>query len=384
MNKALKQWVTNWASLKITVICLVVLILLVFAGTLSQVNLGIYESQKKYFQSFFVLLQLKNGWQIPFFPGGYLIGFILILNLIAATGLRFKYWLKHHWLFLSHMGVLLLLVGGGFSYAFSVESQMSIAEGEAKYYSEDFRLSELAIIDHSKLDRDRVTIVPEHILKSDAIIASPQLPFEIKVRAYLGNADLSMGADGLEYYELPQVSHGIGQKIKVSPKAMNRSGDATNLTTVFAEIIKDEDSLGVWLFSLGLGAAQNIEVDGMGYEMSLRPKRYYNDYQVKLVDFKHDVYPGTEIPMNYSSDIILTDASMGEDRDVHIYMNNPLRYRGKTYFQASFANNDTVSIFQVVQNPSWLIPYIACTMMSIGLTMHFLLKLLAYTRRRNQ
>ncbi len=358
--------------------------LLIFAGTLSQVNLGIYESQKKYFQSFFVLLRFKNGWQIPFFPGGYLISFILILNLIAATGLRFKYWLKHHWLFLSHMGVLLLLVGGGLSYAFAVESQMSIPEGEAKYYSEDFRLSELAIIDHSKLDADRVAIVPENILKTKAIIDNPQLPFVIKVRAYLGNADLSMSTDGLEYYELPQVTEGLGQKIKVSPKAMNHSGDATNLTTVFVEIFKGEESLGIWLFSLGLGAPQRIEVNGLEYAMSLRPKRYYNDYQVKLLDFKHDVYPGTQIPMNYSSDIVLTDTPMGEDREVHIYMNNPLRYRGKTFFQASFANNDTVSIFQVVQNPSWLIPYIACSMMSLGLSMHFLLKLLAYTRRHKQ
>ena len=48
------------------------------------------------------------------------------------------------------------------------------------------------------------------------------------------------------------------------------------------------------------------------------------------------------------------------NRDVLIYMNNPLRYRGETYYQAGFQKDDTASILQVVRNPSFVTPYIAC------------------------
>ena len=43
-------------------------------------------------------------------------------------------------------------------------------------------------------------------------------------------------------------------------------------------------------------------------------------------------------------------------------MNQPLRYAGETFYQASFANDDRTSILQVVRNPGWLLPYIACAM----------------------
>ncbi len=59
--------------------------------------------------------------------------------------------------------------------------------------------------------------------------------------------------------------------------------------------------------------------------------RYYKPYSIKLLAFNHDFYPGTDIPKNFSSRIHLTDPATGEDRDVLIYMNNPLRYHGETY-----------------------------------------------------
>ena len=50
-------------------------------------------------------------------------------------------------------------------------------------------------------------------------------------------------------------------------------------------------------------------------------------------------------------------------------MNNPLRYDGETYYQSGFDRNDArVTILQVVRNPSWLTPYVACILVSLGLT----------------
>ena len=91
--------------------------------------------------------------------------------------------------------------------------------------------------------------------------------------------------------------------------------------------------------------------------MLLRPTRFYKPFNLHLVEFKHDVYPGTEIPKNFSSRVRLRRSDTGEDREVLISMNNPLRYNGETYYQASFDQDDQGTILQVVHNPSWLAPY---------------------------
>jgi len=64
--------------------------------------------------------------------------------------------------------------------------------------------------------------------------------------------------------------------------------------------------------------------------------RYYKPYNVTLVAFHHDLYLGTDVPKNFSSKIHLNDPSTGEDRDILIYMNNPLRYRGETFLPGQF------------------------------------------------
>ena len=63
-------------------------------------------------------------------------------------------------------------------------------------------------------------------------------------------------------------------------------------------------------------------------------------------------------------------------------MNNPLRYQGETFYQASYDPDDGGSILQVVHNPSWLTPYLACVMVAFGLTWQFLSHLIPFLKRR--
>jgi len=71
---SLKSPLRILSSLRLTVICLGLGMLLVFLGTLAQVHLGIHEAQQRYFQSFFVWWPPEgHGFRIPIFPGGHLI-----------------------------------------------------------------------------------------------------------------------------------------------------------------------------------------------------------------------------------------------------------------------------------------------------------------------
>jgi hypothetical protein len=114
----------------------------------------------------------------------------------------------------------------------------------------------------------------------------------------------------------------------------------------------------------------------------LRAVRYYKPYTIALREFTHDVYAGTDIPKNFASRIHLTDSAAGEDRDILIYMNNPLRYRGETFYQASFQPGDKATVLQVMQNPFSPTPYIACVMVGAGLLVQFLTHLFGFARKR--
>ena len=63
-------------------------------------------------------------------------------------------------------------------------------------------------------------------------------------------------------------------------------------------------------------------------------------------------------------------------------MNQPLRYAGKTFYQASYGKGDTLSILQVVTNPGWLLPYISCSLITLGLLFHFGFTLFRALQRR--
>src|SRR5215470_4349812 len=165
-----RRFVYLLTSLKLTIICLVAAIVLIFAGTLAQVHLGIHEAQQRYFQNFFVWWLPNSRLGIPVFPGGHLIGAVLLVNLVVAHAKRFRWAWRKLGIHLTHAGLIIMLVGGLFTDLFAVESHMRLANGETKNYSEDMRETELAIIDTSGDDLDQVTAIPESVLRHNRVI----------------------------------------------------------------------------------------------------------------------------------------------------------------------------------------------------------------------
>src|SRR5438552_16091810 len=158
-------------SLKLTIVCLAAGMALIFAGTLAQVHLGIHEAQQRYFQSMFVWWPSEaRGFRIPIFPGGHLIGAVLLINLIAAHIKRFRWTWRKLGIHLTHAGLIIMLAGGLFTDLFAVESHMRLTNGDTKNYSEETRETELAVIDTSGDDRDPVTAIPGSVLRHNRVI----------------------------------------------------------------------------------------------------------------------------------------------------------------------------------------------------------------------
>ncbi|NIP84435.1 MAG: ResB protein required for cytochrome C biosynthesis, partial [Planctomycetales bacterium] len=94
------------------------------------------------------------------------------------------------------------------------------------------------------------------------------------------------------------------------------------------------------------------------YEVQLRFRRQYKPYTVTLIDVRKDDYLGSSMVKNYSSDIYLIDPQRQVDRKPHIWMNNPLRYAGETFYQSRwFVDQAGVenTVFSVVTNRGWMI-----------------------------
>ena len=141
-------------------------------------------------------------------------------------------------------------------------------------------------------------------------------------------------------------------------------------------------SLGTWLVSNAIPDPQSFTANGHTYELVMRQRRFYKQFALTLLDFSHDRYAGTDIPKNFSSRVRLVDLERNENREVLISMNDPLRYRGFTFYQSGFDNNDKTTILQVVKNPAMLLPYIACGLVALGLLAQFSMHLFGFVRKR--
>jgi ABC-type transport system involved in cytochrome c biogenesis permease subunit len=148
--------------------------------------------------------------------------------------------------------------------------------------------------------------------------------------------------------------------------------------------IVDGKPMGMYLLSTWpyVPAGQDVDVNGKKYQIGLRPRREYKPYTLRLLKFSHDLYPGTNIARNFSSLVRLVDPMSGTDRQVKIWMNHPLFYKGETFYQNNFAPDDSGTVLQVVRNPSWSLPYISCVVTGLGLLIHFGMKLFGFLRSR--
>jgi hypothetical protein len=366
-------------SLKLTIVCMAALMVLVVSCTLAQVHLGTWGAVAMYMRSWLVWWDVPGTvFSLPIFPGGALAGAVLAVNLLAAQIRRLELSWRKVGLWIVHAGLILLVVGEFVTGMYQVDMQAAIEQGQTVDYIESPREMELAVVDTTAADHDDVYSVPERLLARGEEVPLPGTPVTLRVREFMKNADLRTAGQGV-----PGIATaGVGTGISVMELPPVATDDRPNATTALVEPVAGGRSYGTWLVSAVLGAPQTFVHEGRTYRLSMRARRQYLPYTLTLKKFSHDVYAGTDIPKNFSSLVHLSNPVKGEARDVLIFMNQPLRYDGKAFYQASFGKGDTLSILQVVANPGWLLPYISCVLVTVGLMVHFAISLRRSARRR--
>ncbi|MDD7985914.1 cytochrome c biogenesis protein CcsA [Lentisphaera marina] len=459
------------ASLKFTITLFSLSMFLVLAGTLAQMDAGIWTVVDEIFRSYITKIELKlffpRAWDIGFLskayiymPGGFLIGAGLFINLSSAYLVRFKlvknkkhlaigavftvisllftlaivkgyfheevsstvgaaymrvvyrlaqglipsifmyvacwflYGQKKAAVVLIHFSVFLLLIAELVTKIDAVESTMVIPEGQSTSYLDNNIHYELAVIEKLEGDDNQTTAIPMSMFNSAGdVIDHESLPFTIETIKFFKNSEMSTqpaptegatAGNGLTHhiYE-SEVSDGLGSSKDVP-------------AGLFKFTSRDGKDLGTRAFSLYFYANftsrnlpnrfEEMEVNGKKYRLMLRNKRSYlkgnseNTAKISLIDFSFDRYMGTNTPRNYSSLIRLEDPENNIDREVKIWMNNPLRFDGKTFYQQSFSQDESTTVLQVVRNSGWMLPYISCTMAAWGMMIHFLLILVKFMK----
>jgi len=381
-----------FASLRLTVVLLGFSMALVFFGTLDQVNYGIHETQKRYFESLLVIWNpLPPYSDSPFariglpLPGGYLLGPLLLVNLLVAQFYRFRWSWKKSGIFLIHGGLVLLILSEFITDFTAEERQMWIDEGGTRNWAESYLENEIVLIDRTDPALQTVYAIDADSLRAGDGIDNPRLPVRIEVEEYFPNASIRPTTPAEN--RPPQASEGVATEggLFAARRPETYKENEINSDTAIVRLFDGDRDLGSWMISNLFDEQfppQTFTTGGRTYEIALRFKRTYYPFSLTLLDFNHDRYPGTEIPKDFSSRVVVTHPDADVERETLIYMNHPLRYEGHTFYQASFANQDTSSMLQVVRNPGWTLPYISVTLVGVGLLVQFGIGL-ARSRRRS-
>ena len=364
------KYLKQIASLKITVICLLFLVVLVFWGTVYQADHGLYQAQQKFFYSWFFL---AFGF-IPL-PGTVLIMFILTLNLISSLFFRIGFRLKNIGNFITHLGLIILFLGGGLTFFFSVESSMILREGETKNRTTSRDLWEFAVWEQSE-DKNIVYAIDSTSLINEKKTNFSDLGINISIIDHFSNCSPSFRKTG----EISTFSNssGIGTLNGLSPAKEGNENIAGVTLSINGKNSTDKKIL---LFGKDRNPTQ-IMLNGKNFNFILRKKQYHLPIHIKLKDFAIKRYPNSQIVKSFESMVEVKDKK-GMKRDVKISMNKPLRYEDLTFFQAQYnitPDGTEYSILSVVKNSGRLLPYISSIFVFVGLTIHFIMML--YRRKK--
>ncbi|MBW8889577.1 MAG: cytochrome c biogenesis protein ResB [Fibrobacteres bacterium] len=354
----------------ITLICLLILFALIFFGTLYQADHGLFEAQKRFFGYGIVLV----GGFFPL-PGASLVIWILSIQLAVMMTVQLTWRLNRIGLWIVHLGIMALLVGGFITQMLAVESQLTLAEGETGHFTTAYHEFELAFWE-SRGDTNSV-----FAWGSDALQPGRQLdilPYgaRITVHAYYQNSDAftTQATNGPHYLN----GSGIGLLEQRKPEkevTQNAPG------VIFTLSEPGQPDREVLLYAQE-PRPLSLTLAGKKVFAQLRLKHYPLPFSLKLNRFVKNLHPGTDIPSSFESYADLTEN--GSSRPVKVWMNNPLRTYGFTFFQASYAQAEgqaNKSTFAVVTNPGRVLPYVSSITVFAGLLLHFLIRLIPFVRR---
>ena len=310
---------------------------------------------------------------------------VLLVGLVMVFGIRGGN-------VLIHVAVGLLMIG---QFAFGdrqIEERISLVEGQTTSVAYRTDETELAVIDPTDPTDDRVTAISGRLLRARVDgepIAVEALPFDIRVVDYFPNssvvrvgpvapnpASAGLGREWLATGRPPEGGASSKTNIASAYVQLVERGTGRDLGThLVSQFLNDQGRI---FMAAAADECDTVEVGGVPWRLALRFRRALKPYSVRLDDVRRIDYSASETPRDYSSYVTFTDRSTQAEQKGRIWMNNPVRYRGETFYQSQYSTVDLgdgkvgeMTGLQVVENAGWLIPYVACVLAFWGMLVHF-------------
>lgn len=367
---ALSRWGRKIGATEIFCYALLWLMVLTVVGSVAQKYVGLHDAQMRYFSSWIF-------WAAFFpLPGGRLTMVVVFVNLLAKLIFNTPLRLKRSGVIISHLGAMLLLVGGFITAYQSVEGYIMIPEGEQRGYFEDHYDKELAVTRTSGTGVADVTAFAGNLVKAGKTLPLEMGGLQLTIEELHENCKVVQRSG-----EGPADARGMAvsselQILPVSSEDNNRAGAVLRLSGA---------GEGVDGFYLALERFTPTTMRGAAGEdlflVELRPRRYRLPFEILLEDFEMTKHPGTEMARDYRSHVKILRGASSQKAD--IWMNHPLRDGGYTVYQQAYINGrQQATVLSVVRNAGRLFPYISSIIICIGMLIHLAFMFVETSKRR--
>ena len=236
---------------------------LVFFGTIAQKDYGLYLVQMDYFSSW-----IKWFGPLPT-PSAKLTMLVMFVNL---SGFFFRpkiFTLSKLGVTITHIGIMLLLLGSGLTSVFSTEGTMIIDEGKKSNFFENYYVKEFAIIDKSSNEHDNYIIFDEKSLYKNSFLEYSQLPLKIEILDFYPNCNPIQKQSTIiqnNFYK------GMARNF-LSSEIPPEKDYEKNRAGIIYEIIESGDPQvdGVYILFMGQPIPQTVKAESYEFEFKLGP-----------------------------------------------------------------------------------------------------------------
>jgi hypothetical protein len=135
--------------------------------------------------------------------------------------------------------------------------------------------------------------------------------------------------------------------------------------------VKVGDRPSFWLLE---GAGKGLAVGAMDLIIEYSRDKLQLPFSLYLDKFSMGTNPGTNTAASFISDVTVKDPKANADKKAMISMNEPLKYGGYYFYQASYQlspGQPAVSVFAVNHDPGRVLKYLGSLIMTLGIALMF-------------
>jgi hypothetical protein len=384
-----------FASLKLAVLSLITLASVLAYATFFESRHGTHAAQEWIYRS----------------PAFAFLLAALGANVLCAALIRFRWddrqkgWARWQTGFvITHAGLLVVLLGSWITLQTSDEGQVMLLENETtdQMVRTDHSVIRVQALDPKTGEPQRGQELelpfrpgafswgsPAGVVRQDVLTEHGD-PVRLVVKGYLAASSPPVWVEDAR-------APGRLKKIYAPFDLPGNQADA-GIPACLIELQVDNDRRELWLRrkdDIDDPLFEDLVVGGHPYRLAFDFERRSIDFDLTLVDFAMGTDPGTQAASTYTSRVVVNDRGHGvEDKAATITMNEPLWYRGKTFYQQSYRELRDArtgrktgykkSVLQVGIDPFWGVKYAGCLTVVLGMFVQFAMRAGVFSASRTR